>query len=164
MPSLSRFAAIALVVFTAALSRADVLLNDTWTDGTRTDQNLPTESAWFASDGSALDATANSMTLTNGTSAVLALTYFGTNSSTPVQLNAGDPLTATIKMTLNGVGANNSSQGFRLGLFDFADSTLSPTWATADGFSSSSQGNGVHGYTLFQNMGLQFSSSSPMDI
>src|SRR5690348_16809160 len=38
-------------------SHASVLLDDTWADGTRTDQILPTESAWFAASASSLTAT-----------------------------------------------------------------------------------------------------------
>ena len=77
---------------------------------------------------------------------------------------AGDTLKASIKLTFSGVAGANTSQGFRLGLFDFADSTLSPKRVTADGFSNSSQGSGVQGYCLFQNLGTVFSSAAPMDI
>jgi hypothetical protein len=94
----------------------------------------------------------------------MAITYFTTNATSPVQLSVGDTLTATFTLTLNRVAAANKSQGFRLGLFDFADSTLSPMRVSADRFGSSSQGNGVHGYALFQNMGATFARSAPMDI
>ena len=76
----------------------------------------------------------------------------------------GDTLTASIKFTFNNVAPLNTSQNFRLGLFDFADSTLSPKWATADGFGTSSQGTGVQGYALFQNMGVTFNNASPMNL
>jgi hypothetical protein len=33
---------------------AEVLLDDTWADGTRTDTSLPTDSAWYGSDTSSL--------------------------------------------------------------------------------------------------------------
>ncbi len=153
-----------LSCFLVATSNAAILLDDTWSDGTRTDQNLPDESAWFASSGSALTASPGAMTLAMGSSAVLGVAYFGTNSSSPIRLEVGDTLTASITLTFNGVAPNNSSQGFRLGLFNFADSTLSPRWAAADGFGNSSQGSGVQGYTLFQNMGVTFNNSSPMEI
>lgn len=143
---------------------AAVLLSDTWANGTRTNQNLPTESAWYASTGPSLAAATNSMTLTVRTNAVMAITYFTTNDASPVQLSMGDTLRATFGLTLNGVAAANESQGFRLGLFDFADSTLSPKRLSADRFSNGSQGNGVQGYALFQNMGATFARSAPMDI
>ncbi|MGD0652576.1 MAG: hypothetical protein ABSA97_15790 [Verrucomicrobiia bacterium] len=143
---------------------AAVLLDDTWADGTHTNQNLPTKSAWYASSGPSLTAAADSMTLSLGSGAVMAITYFTTNAASPVQLSIGDTLRATFRLTLNGVAAANRSQGFRLGLFDFADSNLSPKQLSADRFGSSSQGNGVQGYALFQNMGATFARSAPMDI
>jgi pectate lyase len=143
---------------------SSILLDDTWSDGTRNDQNLPTESAWFSSSGAALTAAPGSMTLAMGGSAIFAITYFTTNDTSPVQLEIGDTLTATLAVTLNGVPPVNSSQGFRLGLFNFADSSLAPKRVSVDGFSSSSQGTGVQGYALFQNMGATFNNSSPTDI
>ncbi|HXI82946.1 MAG TPA: immunoglobulin domain-containing protein [Verrucomicrobiae bacterium] len=143
---------------------ATVYLDDFWSDGLRTTQNLPTESAWFASSSGSLAATPGSMNLSMGSSAILVLTYYTTNSTSPVQLGVGDALTATFNLTFSGLAASNTSQGFRIGLFDFADSTLSPKRVTADGFSSSSQGAGVQGYALLQNMSPQFNNSTPMDI
>ncbi len=143
---------------------ATVYLDDFWADGSRSVQNLPTESAWFASSSGSLVTTPGSMTLSMGSSAVMVLTYFTTNSTSPVSLGLGDALTATFNLTFSGLAASNTSQGFRIGLFDFADSTLSPKRVTADGFSSSSQGAGVQGYALLQNMSPQFNNSTPMDI
>ncbi len=165
MKNFSRLAlVIAAMVGFALPSRATVYLDDFWGDGSRTIQNLPTESAWFTSSSGSLVATPGSMTLSMGGSAIMVLTYYTTNSTSPVQLNVGDALTATFNLTFSGVATTNSSVGFRIGLFDFADSTLSPKRVTADGFSSSSQGGGVQGYALFQNMETTFTNSSPMDI
>src|ERR1039457_715258 len=143
---------------------ATVFLDDFWSDGLRTTQNLPTESAWFSSSSGALAATPGSMNLSMGSSAIMVLTYYTTNSTSPVQLGIGDALTATFNLTFSGLAPTNSSQGLRIGLFDFADSSLSPKRVTVDGFSSSSQGAGVQGYALLQNMGPAFRSSSPMDV
>jgi polygalacturonase len=145
------------------------ILDDTWVSGTRTVQNLPTSSAWFSSSSSALTAAPGAMTLTVGSS-VLILTYFTpTNGSPPVTLNVGDTLTATISLTFNGLPTlASSSQGFRLGLFDFADGSNSPLRVSSDGggtsWGSSSQGLNVAGYALFQKMYTTFSDSTPMDI
>jgi pectate lyase len=143
-----------------------VLLDDTWVTGTRTVQNLPTSSAWWSSSGPALTATNGAMTLTVGSSSVMAITYFTPDSnSPPVQLNVGDTLTVTFKFIFDGVpAAGSSSQGFRIGIFNFADSTLNPKRVTADGFSSGSQGNGVQGYSLFGKMYGTFSDDQPVDI
>ena len=155
---------LAVLLGLASQSFATVYLDDFWADGSRSVQNPPTESAWFSSTSSALTATPGSMTLTLGGSADMVLTYYTTNSTSPVSLGIGDALTATFNLTFSGMAPLNSSQGFRIGIFDFADSTLSPKRVTADGFSSSSQGAGVQGYALLQNMGSTFSNSTPMDV
>jgi len=155
---------LAALLGVASPGFATVYLDDFWADGSRSVQNPPTESAWFSSTGSALTATPGSMTLTLGGSADFVLTYYTTNSTSPVSLGIGDALTATFNLTFSGIAPLNSSLGFRFGIFDFADSTLSPKRVTADGFSSSSQGGGVQGYALLQNMGSTFSNSTPMDV
>jgi len=145
-------------------AHATVILDDTFADGTRNNQNLPTDSAWYVSSASSWTTTPGSMSLAMGSGAILGITYFGANSSSPVQLNVGDTLTVSIKFTFNGVAALNTSQNFKIGIYDFADSSLSPKWATADLSSNSGQGTGVQGYCLFQNMGVTFNNSSPMTI
>jgi pectate lyase len=143
-----------------------VLLYDTWSSGIRTNQNLPISSAWWASTNINLTAAPGTMTLTVGGSSVQAMTYFTPDSnSPPVELNIEDTLTATFKFMFDGVPPNgSSSQGFRIGLFNFADSTLSPQRVSADGFGSNSQGNGVQGYALFGKMYGTFSDTTPIDI
>ena len=141
------------------------LLDDIWAGGTRSVQNLPAQSAWFVSGSSTnLTAGVNALNFWNGTNAVTGITYFTPNATTPLSLGIGDTLKATVKLVLSGVAPANSAQGLRVGLFDFVDSTLSPPRVSADGFAAASQGSGVRGYCLFQNMGTTFLASTPMDI
>ncbi|HYV27387.1 MAG TPA: hypothetical protein VFA77_07630, partial [Candidatus Eisenbacteria bacterium] len=151
-------------LFLAHSAFATVYLDDTWADGTRNNQNLPVESAWFSSSGSALTAATGSMNLAVGNSAVMGITYFTTNDTSPLQLGVGDTLTASFKMFFTNVAPANGSQGFRITIADFADSGLSPKRVTADGFGSSSQGSNVQAYALFQNMGSNFNNNAPMDL
>ena len=155
---------VCLTLVMAQAGRAATILDDTFADGTRNNQNLPTDAAWYVSSSSSWTTTTGSMAVTMGSGAILGVSYFGANSSSPISLSVGDTLTATIKFTFTGVGAPNTSAGFPIGLFDFADSTLSPKWATADLSSNSGQGSGVQGYVLFQSMGTSFANTSPMDI
>src|SRR3954452_17323807 len=155
---------LALILGLTCSAHAGVLLDDTWADGTRNNQNLPVESAWYASTGASLTAAANSMSLAVGSGAIMAVTYFTTNVAGPVQLGVGDTLKATFTLTFTGVGVPNGSQGFRIGIFDFADSTLSPKRVSADFSGNNSQGSGVQGYSLFQNMGTAFTNTAPMEI
>ena len=141
------------------------ILDDTWISGVRTVQNLPASSAWFSSSSTSLTAAPGAMTLTVGGS-VLILTYFTpTNGSLPVTLNVGDTLTTAISFIFNGLPTvASSSQGFRIGLFDFADGGNTPLRVSSDFSSSTSQGVNVAGYALFQKMYTTFSDSTPMDI
>ena len=154
----------ALLSLTAAPGRATTLLDDTFADGTRNNQNLPTDSAWFFSTAADVTTTTGSLSIATPNGSFMGVTYFGANSSSPVSLNVGDLLTASVKFTLNSVDTANTSQGFRLALCDFADSTLSPKWVTADGFSTGSQGAGVQAYALFQNMDVTFNNATPMSL
>jgi pectate lyase len=158
------FLTLAFLFAVGAPGWATTLLDDTFADGTRNNQNLPTDSAWFFSTAADVATTTGSMSIATPSGSLMGITYFAANSSTPVALGIGDMLTASITFTFNNVDTANTSQGFRLGLFDFADSTLSPKWVTADGFSTSSQGAGVQGYALFQNMAVTFNNATPMDI
>jgi len=164
-PALIRCALVSsCLIATVSVAPAAVMLDDTFADGNRTSQNLPTDAAWFVSSAAAVATSTNGMAWTLAGSAFQAVSYFGTNSASPIQLNLGDTLTVNLKLTLNNVGALNTSQGFRFGVFNFADSTLSPRWATADLTSNNGQGTGVQGYALFENMGGQFNNSAPMEI
>ncbi len=140
-------------------TQATVLLDDTFADGLRNKQNLPVESAWYDSTSAALTATTGAMTLTMGSSAILGVTYFSSNAASPVSLNVGDTLFATINFTFDGVAAMNSSQGFRLALCHFGTTRVS-----ADFSGNGTQGGNVTGYALFQNMGLTFNNATPMDL
>src|SRR5437879_2302095 len=79
-------------------SHATIYLDDTWADGTRNNQALPSNSAWFASTGSQLTSATSSMSLSVGSGSIMAITYFTTNSTTPVRLSVGDTLVATFNM------------------------------------------------------------------
>ena len=143
---------------------ATTLLDDTFADGTRTNQNLPTDAAWYVSSSGSWTTMSGALSVAMSSSAVLGVSYFGANASSPVALSVGDILTVTLKFTFNGVAAANTSGGLRLGLFDFADSTLSPKWAVNDLSGNSVLGNGVQGYALFQTLGATFNNSSPINL
>ena len=160
---------ILMAVFGLALSaHATVLLDQTsWTSGNRRTQNLPTTSAWFSSTSGSLSVSGSSLRLAVISSSDLAITYFtSTSNSPPVQLNVGDTLTATFKCTFNAIPTpGTASQGFKFGLFDFADGSNVPTRVSSDSsFSSSSQGLNVSGYALFGKMYQTFFDTSPIDI
>jgi polygalacturonase len=144
-----------------------VLLDDTWSTGVRTSQNLPASSAWWGSCSDCLTSSPGNMTFAVVTnSSVMAITYFTPDSnSPPVTLNVGDTLTATLTFLFNGVPTPGStSQGFRIGLFDFADGSNVPSRVSSDGFSAGGEGSYVQGYALFGKTYASFSDATPIDI
>jgi len=100
---------------------------------------------------------------TNNT-ALFGITYFTDGTTNPITLAVGESLTVNLRLVLSNVPPQNTLLGFRAGLFDFADSSLSPRRVSADGFSNSSQGGGVQGYALFLNMGTNFNDQAPMHL
>ncbi|HEX7654896.1 MAG TPA: immunoglobulin domain-containing protein, partial [Verrucomicrobiae bacterium] len=143
---------------------ATIVLDDTFADGNRTNQNLPTDAAWFVSSSTAWKTSASALTVTNGTSAILGVTCFAANPTNPISLNVGDTLTVGVTFTFNNLAPQNGSQGLRVGVYDLADGANSPKWPTTDLSGNSVLGSGVKGYSLFQNCGPTFNSASPMDL
>lgn len=111
--ALRNVAAGLLVTFSAS---ATVVLDDTFADGTRTNQNLPTDSAWFTTSAANMKAFTNSLSVTNLSGSSSWWTYF-TPSGSPVVLDVGDTLEVTLSFTVVGVGAQNSSKNLRFGLY-----------------------------------------------
>src|SRR5450759_5293922 len=104
----------------ATVVQANVLLEDTWADGTRTNQNLPTDSAWWFSH-SATTAQTNSMfvPILSNNSAVLGVTYFTDGITNPVRLGVGESLTVSVNVVLSNLPPQNTLLGFRMGVFNF---------------------------------------------
>ena len=120
MKSPRQLVLIVVAVSAAVSAHSQVLLSDTWADGTRINQNLPTESAWYSSDssGASLTAAVGSMTGTIPSGSVQWLTYF-TGAGSPATLSLGQTLTLRTVFTPTGVGAENTGRNLRIGLYDF---------------------------------------------
>src|ERR1700684_2093075 len=130
--SFLRFFLLSVFVGFASSGYANILVNDTWQDGTRTDPAAPVyaenngivgtdadndgdiESAWFASTGGSLTVAApgDLRAVTPGNS-LTWFTYF-TPESTKVNLGAGDTLKVTWVFTPSSVNTGNTSLQFRV--------------------------------------------------
>jgi hypothetical protein len=147
----------------AASTHAAVLLDDTWVDGTRTDQNLPTESAWFANTAAGLTNAPGGGSMTGVvplTGSALWLTYF-TPAGTPSTLGIGETIKITMVFTPSNVcTAPTTSRALRIGLYNFSDGG---TRITADGVSTSGAGQNVKGYMLNMNFAQAF-TTAPLQI
>ncbi|WP_428938651.1 PEP-CTERM sorting domain-containing protein [Fontivita pretiosa] len=117
----------------ACLSFGAVLLNDSFTDGSRLETNLPNESAVYVgvsgSDGGSFSVVPGALQNIMGTSSRKNWTYFTADLSVPdgnqphnavTQLNVGEILNASMSFRLpNGATNNPGSAGrdFRFGIF-----------------------------------------------
>lgn len=150
----------AIVSIVATQTRADVLVNDTWLDGTRTDPGSPGyseygtdgdldgdfESAWFRSGtGSSTTMSPGHMVNAAGAGGSMSLTtYFAPDASAVTLANIGDQLRLTWVFTPTGVTTTSTgNQDMRLAIVD------SSARLAADG----TPANGVYsGYGIFFNM------------
>jgi len=116
-PSLSVAGAL---LFTTGIARVDatVILDDVFADASRTETNLPTESAVWAShsDGVTMSAGSLSFDQTASSGSQKLWTHFAPDGS-PVTLGVGQQLRATIEFTPRTGLYDNSSRSFRFGLF-----------------------------------------------
>lgn len=143
--------------------QSTVILNDTFANGTRTIQNLPTSSQWFYGGAGTLTVVQPSGPMradltVGGTSSASWTTYFAPVGSPLALTNAGDSLKVTWEFTLDGVGAANTSQNFRLAVVQTPSgdrvSTDSPPGSAA-----------YAGYGMFMNMGLTtLGNSNPFQL
>jgi hypothetical protein len=121
---------------------AEVILYDTFADGDRTDTDLPYESAFWASSAGDVTTTAGNVRLTMADSSRRMHTYFAPAGS-PVSLNVGEKLIATINFIPEGGFVDSTSRNFRFGLFyddeqyakdGVGDSGINNGWYDATGY------------------------------
>ena len=136
-------------------ARGAVLLNDTWADGSRSEQNLPTESQWFnGGTGATLTPSAGHLVMGVPTGSASWTTYFAGEGSEATLANTGDTLKLTWVFTPANVNLNNTSQNFRLALVN----TPGADRLVADG----APGTAAYtGYGMFMNMGQTLGNSNP---
>ena len=139
-----------------------VLLDDTFADGSRTEQNLPTESAWFANSSANIGATAGNLALAGPSGSAMYITYFTPSTAQP--LNVGDTLQVTLSLSLNNVAAENTGRGVRIGLYDFSAGTRVAADSFSTGAGTGAPGTNVLGYMLNMNMGTTFGIDGPLQI
>jgi hypothetical protein len=145
-----------LGLFTAAYAASgQVLVHDTFSDGVRTNQNLPDSLAWFSSStAAALSAAPGSMTMST-TSSRQTVAYF--TDGGPVSIGEGATLTLTYAFSLTGL-TNASGNRFQVGLFNSGGSRIEAD----NGGSSNAVFNEYRGYKA--QTSLMEGSDSPINI
>jgi hypothetical protein len=176
---------LALVAFVAVVmlcssSRATVIVNDTWQDGTRTDPASPVysengtdtdmdgdiESAWYSNGtGASLTAsnpsmtpTGGSMVMTAGSSSFSAQTYFTAPGYAAQLSSPGDTLVVSWTFTTGTVSASNTSQTMYYALVD-SSAVARPT-ADSQGTPSGQ----FPGYAILANLSNPLGNSSPFQL
>ncbi len=169
---------LAAVAGVAINSRATIIVNDTWIDGTRTDpastvyseEGLDNdgdgdiESAWYHAGSAGTSSTVINgspgftpgiLRSTVGTGSTSLTTYFTPESSPITLVNAGDQIKITWAFTPTGVTANAApGQSFRIAV---VDSPLANR-LVADG----APGTGVYpGYSIFGSMSTTVNHANP---
>lgn len=162
-------AALAVLCWTTSV-QATVLVNDTWQDGDRTNQEAGVdsdldgdiESAWFNGGASTMTASPGNLSKDlTGTSANWT-TYFTAEGSEVNLANDGEKLRVTWTFSLTGVANANTSQNFRIGLVD----SIPANRIAADGNPPSGLlATPYSGYAIFANMGVSpLGNSNPLQI
>jgi hypothetical protein len=141
-------AAMTVVGLAAGSASANVvLLNDTFADGSRTETNLPNESAVYASHPDAVTMGPGSLSYSQSTSSQRLHTYFAPVGN-PVSVGVGEQLLAEIDFYARDGLGTSTSRNFRVGLFHDPDGTHVTTdgyndaggsgnpWANAEGYSA----------------------------
>jgi hypothetical protein len=134
-----RLAVLGAFVIPAAAPAA-IVVNDSWTDGGRTDGADPLDSNWWTSAATAgIEVSTGSLGLVTGPTAGRGIhTVFPTQALT----NVGDKLIATYTFTTPATIGNAGGAGFKVGLFD----TLARAGLNADVASSSAAPNALYGW------------------
>jgi hypothetical protein len=149
---------IALLSLAPFSAPATVLLNDTFADGSRTNQDLPASAAFYygatpsTASLSVVDSALQFSYNTNTGILSQAVAYF-TDSGSPISLAEGDVLTASI--TFSAANISNSPDALRIGFFNSAGSRVSADYT---GISSASF-NAYIGYAFSTNLNSAGSNS-----
>jgi hypothetical protein len=166
------------VLAAASLCHATALLNDSWTDGDRTNTALPNDSATYvgvsSSDGGSLSVVPGALKNVMGTSSRKNWTYFTSDFSVPdgnlnhnavTHLNVGDTLTASLTFILpNGATSASTSKDFRFGLFLDPTDPRVQTDVNSDGGGGTNPWQDATGYALQMPLNGTATNASPFQI
>lgn len=147
MKRFSSFVALASALFLSSIcAHAQVLLNDTFSDGNRSGQTLPSSAAWFISSSTSSNASVNGdgvLTTNSG----LSITAYFASAGSPVTLAAGDTLVLTFQIAYNAATDPTGNTALKVGLFNSNNSTRISADGTNNIFAPYSGYAVTYGYT-----------------
>lgn len=156
-------AATSWVALAAASSYADILLNDSFADGSRAESKRPAEAAvWVGREGDVTVA-AGALSTKMGPSSQKIWTYF--TETEPVALVVGQKLTASISFIPRKVLAESTSRSLRIGLFHDPTSPRVEDDVNNDGGGGGAPWTDAQGYAVQVLItGGEYSSTKPFDL
>jgi hypothetical protein len=161
----ARGVAVVALLFGLAIctpSYADALLNDSWSDGSRTETDLPNESAVYASHPDGVTMAVGSLTYDQTVSSSQRLATYFTDAGSPQSIEVGNRLCVTVDFSPETALYPSTSRNFRMGIFHDPDDER----VAADGFNDSGGsiwGNAL-GYAVQMPISLSSTPPSPFNI
>ena len=147
----------------SSVGRADVLLDEKFSDGSRFESKLPAEAAVWVGREQDVTVAAGVLSTTLGESSQKIWTYF--TETEPVTLAVGQKLTASISFIPRKVLAEATSRSFRVGLFHDPTSERVEDDVNNDGGGSGAPWTDSQGYAVQVLVtGGEYSSTKPFDL
>ena len=144
-------------------SRADVLLDDSFADGSRGESKRPVEAPVWIGREADVTVAAGALSTKMGESSQKIWTYF--SESEPVTLAVGQKLAATISFIPRKVLAEATSRSLRIGLFHDATSPRVEDDVNNDGGGPGAPWTDAQGYAVQVLItGGEYSSTKPFDL
>jgi len=154
---------VACITIGPTTSRADVLLNDSFADGSRGESKRPAEAAVWVGREADVTIEAGALSTKMGESSQKIWTYF--SESEPVTLAVGQKLTASISFVPRKVLAEATSRSLRIGLFHDATSPRVEDDVNNDGGGPDAPWTDAQGYAVQVLItGGEYSSTKPFDL
>lgn len=138
--------AVAVVLVAAAWCRADVLLDDSWADGSRAESKRPAEAAVMVGRPADVAVSARSLSTKMGESSQKIWVYF--TDGEPVTLKDGETLTASVSFILRGKLEPTTSRNFRFGVFHDATDPRVETDVNSDAGGDAAPWKDSQGYAV----------------
>lgn len=155
--------ACACMVLGTTTARADVLLNDSFADGSRGESKRPAEAPVWVGREADVTVAAGALSTKMGESSQKIWTYF--SESEPVTLAVGQKLTASISFVPRKVLAEATSRSLRIGLFHDATSPRVEDDVNNDGGGPGAPWTDAQGYAVQVLItGGEYSSTKPFDL
>jgi hypothetical protein len=155
--------AILLLLIAVQPSRADVLLDDKFADGSRAESKRPAEAAVWVGRESDVTVAQGALSTTMGPASQKIWTYF--TDTGPATLAVGQKITATISFIPRKVLPESTSRSLRIGLFHDATSPRVEDDVNNDGGGAGAPWTDAHGYAVQVLItGGEYSGTKPFDL